>query len=122
MKNTAVKTREKYERKLAKAITKNGGINLIAYDQEITAVIIAEPKGFYAVDSDDLSIIRVDGIFQEVATGKIMLFNEEYANLFNFDFAFTGSKEECYKFILDKKESEALEVATLHLSISSTKS
>lgn len=116
MENRARKTREKYEKKLQKAINKSGGITLIYERQEISAIQIAQPKGFYAVDEDDLSIIRIDGILQEVATGQIMLFNKEYADYFRFDFAFTGSKEECLNFMLDQQEENKEKVATLHLS------
>ncbi|MFK5937076.1 MAG: hypothetical protein QM497_01655, partial [Sulfurimonas sp.] len=45
MKNKATKIRENYERKLKKAISKSG------------AILISEPKGFYVVDEDDLSIL-----------------------------------------------------------------
>jgi len=115
MQNKATKTREKYERKLAKAISKSG-IELIVDDQEITAVIIAEPKGLYAVDNYDIELIAVEAIMQEVATGEVMAFNKEFG-VMRFEFDFVGSKEACYKFLLDEKKSNAEAIARLHVTI-----
>ena len=96
MKNTAIKAREKYERKLAKAITKSGGIELKYQGQDITAIIIAEPKELYAVDN--VEILSIDEIMQEVSTGKVMIHNQEFG-LMSFDFDFVGSLDECGHYI-----------------------
>ena len=115
MKNTAVKTKRKYEKKLAKVISKSG-IELIVDDQEITAVIIAEPKGLYAVDNFDLDLIIIEYIMQEVSTGKVMAHNQEFGTM-NFTFDFIGSREECYKFLLDEKESNTEAIARLNITV-----
>ena len=114
MQNTALKAREKYEKKLAKAITKSGGIELEYQGQDITAVTIAEPRGLYAVDDVD-EIVTIELIFQEVSTGKVMAYNEEYG-MMEFYFDFVGSKEECYKYLLDTKEENVIEVSKMVLT------
>ena len=104
MQNTATKTREIFERKLEKCISKSGGINLIVDNQEVTAVLIAEPKGLYAVDN--VEILSIDVILQEVSTGAIMIHNEEFG-LMSFDFDFVGSFKECSNYI-DELGSNAI--------------
>ena len=96
MQNTAVKAREKYERKLAKTIAKRGGINIVAYGQEITDILIAEPKELYAVDN--VEILSIDAILQDVNTGRVMIHNEEFGKM-SFEFDFVGSLEECNHYI-----------------------
>ena len=109
MKNTAVKAREKYERKLAKAIAKSGGIELDYQGQDITAILIAEPKELYAVDN--VEILSIDEIMQEVSTGKVMIHNEEFG-LMSFEFDFVGSLDECSNYI-DELGSTEITIAEL---------
>jgi len=96
-------TRQKYERKLEKAISKSGGINLIVDNQEIGAILIAEPKELFAVDN--IEIISIDAILQEVATGKVMIQNKEFG-MMSFDFDFVGSLEECNHYIDEMGSNE----------------
>ena len=117
MQNTAVKAKEKYERKLAKAIAKSGGIEFEYKGQDITAVLIAEPKKIFAVDN--VEILSIDAILQEVSTGKVMIHNQEFG-LMSFDFDFVGSIEECINYIdeLGSNEitiEELLQGATLEM-------
>jgi len=114
MQNTAQKTKRKYEKKLANAIQKAGGISLIHDKQEITAILITEPKGLCFVDCGEVEAI--EAIIQATATGQIMAYNQEFGSI-PFEFEFVGSKEECYKFLLEQKESNALQVASLHIKI-----
>ena len=103
MQNTAVKAKEKYERKLAKAIAKNGGLEFDYQGQDITAVLIAEPKELYAVDNGEMTIIN--SILQEVNTGKVMAYNEDYG-MMEFDFDFVGSLNECKHYIKEIGSNE----------------
>ena len=112
MKNTAVKTRKKYEKKLEKSISKSGGINLIIDEQEVTGIIIAEPKELYAVDN--VEILSIDAILQDVNTGKVMIHNKGFGEM-SFEFDFVGSKEECYKYLLDINNDNIIAVANLHI-------
>jgi len=114
MQNRGIKTRRKYEKKLANAIQKAGGISLIHDKQEISAILIAEPKGLCFVDEGEVETI--EAIIQATATGQIMAYNQEFGSI-PFEFEFVGSKEECYKFLLEQKESDALQVAGLHIKI-----
>jgi len=102
MQNTAEKAKQKYEKKLAKTIAKSGGIEFEYQGQDITAVLIAEPKGLYGADSIGTTL-KIDAILQEVATAKVMAYNEEYGTT-DFDFDFVGSKEECNSFLNGGKE------------------
>ena len=114
MQNTAQKTKRKYEKKLANAIQKAGGISLIHDKQEITAILITEPKGLCFVDEGEVETI--EAIIQATATGQIMAYNQEFGSI-PFEFDFVGSKEECYKFLLDEKESNTEAIARLHVTI-----
>ncbi|WP_151899710.1 hypothetical protein MLC52_09760 [Sulfurimonas sp. NW15] len=121
MKNTAVKTKEKYERKLAKAISKSGGITLTNNGANIDYVSLAEPKGLYAVDNFDIELVAVEAIVQEVSTGKVFAFNEEFG-VMGIEFDFMGSKEDCYKYLLDdagesKKENLAETIASIYFNV-----
>ena len=109
MQNTAVKAKEKYERKLAKAIVKSGGIELEYQGQDITAVFIAEPRELYAVDN--VEILSIDVIMQEVSTGKVIIYNREFG-LMSFDFDFVGSLDECSHYI-DEIGSNEITLAEL---------
>jgi len=113
MQNTAVKAKQKYERKLAKAIAKSGGIELEYQGQDITAVLIAEPKGLYGADSTGV-ITPIDMILQDVGTDKVLAHNEEYGTT-DFDFDLVGSKEECYKYLLETQEANAQAAANIVL-------
>ena len=103
MKNTAVKAKQKYERKLAKAIAKSGGIEFDYQGQDITAVLITEPKELYAVDN--VEILSIDAILQEVSTGKVMIHNQEFGSM-SFDFDFVGSLDECIHYIDEMGSNE----------------
>ena len=116
MQNTAVKTKRKYEKKLINAIKKAGGISLKNKGVNIDFISLTEPKGLYAVDNFDIELIAVEAIMQEVATGEVMLFNQEFG-VMRFEFDFVGSKEACYKFLLDEKKRNAEDMARLHVTI-----
>lgn len=96
MQKTTTKIREKFERKLEKSISKSGGISIKYGDENITAVLIAEPKELYAVDN--VEMLTIDAILQEVSTGKLMIHNREFG-LMSFDFDFVGSLEECEHYM-----------------------
>jgi len=113
MQNTAVKAKQKYERKLAKAIAKGGGIELEYQGQGITAILIEELKGLYGVD-DEGTLILIQSILQEVETGEVYAYNEEYG-MMEFDFEFVGSREECYKYLLSVREANAQDAANIVL-------
>ncbi len=110
---TAEQAREKYERKLAKAIAKSGGLEFEYQGQDITAVLIADTKELYAVD-EVYELVSIDSILQEVSTGKVMAYNGEYG-MMEFDFEFVGSKEECYKYLLETQEKNAQVAAKIAL-------
>lgn len=48
-------------------------------------------------------MVSIDGILQEVSTGKVMIHNNEYG-LMDFDFYFVGSLEECNIHTATKKQ------------------
>ena len=104
MQNTAVKAKQKYERKLAKAIAKSGGLEFDYQGQDITAVLIAEPKGLYGADSTG-NINQIDMILQDVGTGKVLAYDEEYGTT-DFDFDFVGSLNECKHYIKEIGSNE----------------
>ena len=116
MENTAVRLKEKYEKKLKNAINKSGGISLTKNKQKLEGIIITEPKGLYAVDNFDLELIELEVIMQEVETGKIMVITEEFG-MMDFNFEFVGSEKECYKYLLKENESNAKAITGLHITI-----
>jgi uncharacterized protein (DUF1330 family) len=127
MQNRVINIKRKYEKKLTNAIQKAGGISLkkdscvtVAqpYKKGVTIdfITLAEPKGLYAVDNYDLELIAVEAIMQEVATGEVVLYNQEFG-VMRFEFDFMGNKEACYKYLLNAKQSNALGVASLHIKI-----
>ena len=104
MQNTAVKAKETYkqlrqkaELQMSNAISLNGGIELITPAGDIiTDILIANTKGLYAVDEDEL--LKIDAIVQSLEDGSVQAHTKEYG-LMAFNFDFTGSKEACYKHL-----------------------
>lgn len=103
-------------KKLTNAIKKVGGISLKKEGVNIDFISLAEPKGLYAVDNYDIDFVKIEAIVQEVSTGEVMAFNKEFG-VMRLEFDFMGSREACYKFLLDEKENDAEAIARLHLTI-----
>ena len=103
--------RREYETKLQDAITKNGGINITTQKGDLLSdILIAEPKGLYAIDEETL--LKIEIITQSVDDGSIKVFTKEYGvTIFEFDFV--GSKEACYKYLYKQETKNTIKVAEL---------
>jgi len=107
--------RRKFEFELELAISSNGGIEQITPDGDVlTDILLAKPKGLYAVD--DYELLKIDTILQSIENGSVMAYIKDNG-LMRFEFDFVGSKEACYKFLLDEKKRNAEDVARLHVTI-----
>ena len=107
--------RRKFEFELELAISSNGGIEQITPDGDVlTDILLAKPKGLYAVD--DYELLKIDTILQSIENGSVMAYIKDNG-LMRFEFDFIGSKEACYKFLLDEKKRNAEDVARLHVTI-----
>jgi len=107
--------RRKFEFELELAISSNGGIEQITPDGDVlTDILLAKPKGLYAVD--DYELLKIDTILQSIENGSVMAYIKDNG-LMRFEFDYIGSKEACYKFLLDEKKRNAEDVARLHVTI-----
>jgi hypothetical protein len=103
-KQNYLQQKRKFELEMENAISINGGIELITPDGDLlTDILLAEPKGLYAVDENEL--LKIEAIFQSIQNGSVLAHIKEYG-LMHFEFDFVGSKSACYKYLYEQGQEQ----------------
>lgn len=105
-----LQAKQEFNTQLSQAIKAKGGINITQDGKVINDILLAEPKGLYAVDEDELLTIEL--ILQCVESGAVKAYTKEFGEV-HFEFDYVGSKSQCYKYLHKQEVKNKIDVAKL---------
>jgi hypothetical protein len=101
-----------YHSQLTDAVSSHG-VEVRSKDgKSIDLLELAKPKGLYGLEADN-ELIEIELLLQDTHTGKVLAYNKEFGEMDLHSFRAIGSKEELFKFMIDKQRELSEEVSEM---------